>query len=81
MQFDFMIIHIGEFIRLKVIELELDSAAISSFFQCTEADIEEMYRSKSMSIQNLQKWGELLEHNFFANLCLASYSSCSKDIG
>ncbi|SFN37775.1 hypothetical protein SAMN05421594_2442 [Chryseobacterium oleae] len=80
MHFDFMIINIGEFIRLKVIELEVEMDTICAFFQCSEEEIEEMYKSKSINISNLQKWNKLLDNDFFSNLCLASYSSCTTDV-
>lgn len=80
MQFDLMVIHIGEFIRLKVIELDLDMETICTFFQYEEEEIEKMYGSKSINLKDLQKWGDLLKHDFFSNLWSASYSSCSVDV-
>lgn len=58
-------INVGNLIRQKVTESEMDISRICNFFNCTEEEIEEMYESKSLQADIILKWSKLLEYDFF----------------
>ncbi|TZF99383.1 transposase (plasmid) [Chryseobacterium panacisoli] len=58
-------IHIGFFIRQSTIEYKIDSSRICNFFKCTDADVEQMFRSASLDTRILLKWSKLLDYDFF----------------
>lgn len=62
---NFKNIHIGNMIRNAVKESEAELSRICHFFQCTEQEIEEMYRAESIDTLLLLKWSKFLEYDFF----------------
>lgn len=58
-------IHIGFFIRQSTIEYKIDLSRICNFFKCTDADVEQMFRSESLDTRILLKWSKLLDYDFF----------------
>ncbi|KPH13835.1 hypothetical protein [Chryseobacterium sp. ERMR1:04] len=58
-------INVGNLIRQRVIESEMDISRLCNFFSCTEEEIEEMYESASLECSVLLKWSKLLEYDFF----------------
>lgn len=62
---NFKDIHIGELIKTKVKEDDLDTARLCKYFGCTEADLEKMYKQKSIDTEQLLKWSKILEYDFF----------------
>lgn len=58
-------IHIGFFIRQSAMEYKIDSSRICNFFKCTDADVEQMFRSESLDTRILLKWSKLLNYDFF----------------
>lgn len=62
---NFKNIHIGEFIKRRIIELKLDMNRICNFMQCTENEIVKMYEMESLDGTVLLKWSKLLEYDFF----------------
>ena len=62
-------IHIGSMIEYAVMENRIESSRICNFFQCTEQEIEEWYRSATLDTGILLKWCKLLEYDFFRLYC------------
>jgi len=58
-------IQIGQLIKMRVDELELEASRISSFIGCTENEMQEMYSKKDISTDILLRWSKLLEYDFF----------------
>ena len=58
-------IKIGSLIYKGVKDADIDIQRISNFFQCSEMDIEQMYKSESLDTNTLLKWSKLLEYDFF----------------
>ncbi|RNA63284.1 transposase [Chryseobacterium nematophagum] len=63
--FTFKNFHIGELIHLKVLESEIETSCICSFFNCEERELEKMYASKSLELDILLSWSKLLHYDFF----------------
>ncbi|PXW13551.1 hypothetical protein C8D70_109168 [Chryseobacterium sp. CBTAP 102] len=62
---NFKEIHIGSYIKMRVIELEMDIVRICNFFHCSETEIKEMYERESLECNVLLKWSKLLKYDFF----------------
>jgi hypothetical protein len=58
-------IHIGQFIKDRVDELEIGIDRVCSFLKKDEAAIEEIYKSESVSTDILLRFSKLLEYDFF----------------
>ncbi len=58
-------IHIGDLIKLRVIECGVAPPRICNFMKCTEQEVEDMYQMKSLDAEVLLKWSKLLEYDFF----------------
>ncbi|ANF49796.1 transposase [Chryseobacterium glaciei] len=58
-------IDVGNLIRQRVTESEIEIPRVCNFFSCTEEEIEEMYESKSLEADTILKWSKLLEYDFF----------------
>jgi len=65
MEIDLKNIKIGSLIRKGAKESGIDNQRICNFFQCINADIEQMYNSESLDTNTLLKWSKLLEYDFF----------------
>jgi len=62
---DFKNINIGRLICKGVTDADISIQRISNFFQCSEAEVEQMYKSESLNANILLKWSKLLEYDFF----------------
>ncbi|HCA08931.1 transposase [Chryseobacterium sp.] len=62
---NFKDIHIGQLIEQRAKEMATDPVRIGAFLKCTEEDIENTYRSKSLDSAVLLRWSKLLEYDFF----------------
>jgi hypothetical protein len=58
-------IHIGNFIKVRVKELDIDSERICNFLSCDEKELEKMYVKESMDSHLILKWSKLLQYDFF----------------
>lgn len=60
-------IHIGNLIKTRVSELNIDVKRIINFFKnkYTEDEILDQYKKKSIDSEDLLKWSKLLEYDFF----------------
>jgi len=80
---NFAKIHIGSLIRQSVTENEVEEGRIFSYFNCTRAELEEIYESESLDSELLLKWSKLLDYDFFRiytqHLILYSPPSAKKD--
>lgn len=62
---NFKNINIGQLIKQRVTEYEIEIARICNFMNCTETEIKNMYLQKDLSSDLLLKWSKLLEYDFF----------------
>jgi len=62
---NFKHIHIGNLIRQKVEESEIDQDRICKFLSCNEVDVQKMYNAQSLDCDILLRWSKLLEYDFF----------------
>ncbi|SHG37292.1 hypothetical protein SAMN02787100_3929 [Chryseobacterium sp. OV279] len=58
-------IHIGSLVKAKAEELGVHHTRIMNFFNCTEAEIQEMYGQESIDTKKLLRWSKLLHFDFF----------------
>ncbi|MBT2623669.1 transposase [Chryseobacterium sp. ISL-6] len=58
-------IHIGELIKKRVSELNIDESRICAFFSLTSQEISSMYREEDMDSKYMLMWSKLLEYDFF----------------
>ena len=58
-------IHIGQMIERRVAESGTEMPRLCNFMKCTEKEISEMYKAKSLDTDVLLKWSKLLEYDFF----------------
>lgn len=65
MKINFKEIHLGELIKKRVDELSVDTSRICKFLKCTEDEVTEMYKAKSIDSNILLRWSKLLEYDFF----------------
>ena len=62
---NFKDINIGELICRRVKECKLERDRICNFLKCSENEIAEMYKAKSLDTALLLRWCKLLEYDFF----------------
>jgi hypothetical protein len=62
---NFKNIHIGQMIKERVTESEMETLRICNFFNCTEDEVIEMYQQENLPTDILLKWSKLLEYDFF----------------
>ena len=62
---NFKHIHIGDFIKKRVVELNIENSRICNFLNTTENEIEKMYQSEDLNSAILLRWSKLLEYDFF----------------
>ena len=62
---NFKNIHIGDFIKKRVAELNIENSRICNFLNTTENEIEKMYQSEDLNSAILLRWSKLLEYDFF----------------
>ncbi|GEM53594.1 hypothetical protein EB1_33840 [Empedobacter brevis NBRC 14943 = ATCC 43319] len=65
MMLNFKEIDIGKLLNQLVTEQEISIARVCNFMKCTEKEVEEMYKMKSLDTEVLLKWSKLLEYDFF----------------
>lgn len=65
MKTNFKKIHIGELIKLRVEELDLEMNRICAFLSLTEPEISLMYQHESINSEYLLRWCKLLEYDYF----------------
>ncbi|WP_336733550.1 transposase [Chryseobacterium sp. VD8] len=58
-------IHIGSLIEKRVKELKISTNRICTFFKCSKEEVQNIYLSENISVDNLLKWSKLLEYDFF----------------
>ncbi|PWN57919.1 transposase [Chryseobacterium viscerum] len=58
-------IHIGEEIRLKVVEYNIDASRIAIYLKCGMDEIENFYKCQDMNTTDLMRWSKLLRYDFF----------------
>ena len=58
-------IHIGQMIKKRIAESEVETLRICNFFKCTEDEVIEMYQQENLPTDILLKWSKLLEYDFF----------------
>ncbi|MCJ7933450.1 MAG: transposase [Chryseobacterium sp.] len=62
---NFKDVHLGQMMQMKVAESGIEISRICNFLHCTEQEIWEMYKAKSLDSEILLKWSKLLEYDFF----------------
>ena len=62
---NFKNIHIGQMIKKRIAESEVETLRICNFFKCTEDEVIEMYQQENLPTDILLKWSKLLEYDFF----------------
>lgn len=62
---NFKNIHIGQMIKERIAESEMETLRICNFFNCTEDEVIEMYQQENLPTDILLKWSKLLEYDFF----------------
>lgn len=62
---NFKNIHIGNLIKKKVAEKEIEISRICKFLCCEEDQISQMYKTPSLDTELLLRWSKLLEYDFF----------------
>ncbi|MBT2620600.1 transposase [Chryseobacterium sp. ISL-6] len=58
-------IHVGELIKKRVEELNIDESRICAFFSLSSEEIDDMYKKKDMDSMYMLMWSKLLEYDFF----------------
>ena len=58
-------IHIGQMIKERIAESEMETLRICNFFNCTEDEVIEMHQQENLPTDILLKWSKLLEYDFF----------------
>lgn len=62
---NFKNIHIGQMIKERIAESEMETLRICNFFNCTEDEVIEMYQQENLPTDILLRWSKLLEYDFF----------------
>ena len=62
---NFKHIHIGQMIKERIAESEMETLRICNFFNCTEDEVIEMYQQENLPTDILLKWSKLLQYDFF----------------
>lgn len=65
MNFNFKEIHIGEIIRLRIEELNIEEERILSFLKCDQGFLMNVLSSEDISTATLLRLSKLLEYDFF----------------
>lgn len=63
---NFKTINIGTLINQRVTESGTEMSRICNFLKCTEKEVEELYRSKSLDTEVLLKWSKLYWNMIFS---------------
>lgn len=58
-------IHVGSKIKEIVEQGEYKMERICNYFKCTEQDIIDTFKKKSLDAEHLLKWSKILEYDFF----------------
>ncbi|MCY1660207.1 transposase [Chryseobacterium sp. SL1] len=58
-------IHIGSLIEKRVKDLKISTNRICTFFKCSKEEVQNIYLSENISVDNLLKWSKLLKYDFF----------------
>ncbi|WP_353096201.1 transposase [Empedobacter brevis] len=62
---DFKTFHIGNLIKERVKEKEIELSRICNFMNFTEDELNEIYTRKSIDSELLLRWSKLLDYDFF----------------
>lgn len=62
---NFKHIHIGQMIKERIAESEMETLRICNFLKCSEDEVIEMYQQENLPTDILLKWSKLLEYDFF----------------
>jgi hypothetical protein len=65
MRNNFENINIGKLIYERVTEFGIDKSRICRFLNCSEYEVDEMYKQQDMPTDIILKWSKLLEYDFF----------------
>nr|WP_315034699.1 transposase [uncultured Chryseobacterium sp.] len=55
----------GELIQTRISELNIEMLRICNFFKCSENEVTEMIKCRSLDCELLLKWSKLLQYDFF----------------
>lgn len=58
-------INIGSLIEMRWKEMEISTERTCNFLNCTEEEINRMFKSESLNSDTLLRWSKLLEYDFF----------------
>ena len=56
---------VGSLIEKRVKELKINTNRICTFFKCNKEEVQNIYLSENISVDNLLKWSKLLKYDFF----------------
>ncbi|MGK6344431.1 transposase [Chryseobacterium sp. DT-3] len=62
---NFKHIHIGNLIKQKVEESQIDQDRICKFLRCNETEVQKMYNAQNLDCDIVLRWSKLLEYDFF----------------
>ncbi len=62
---DYKNINIGQLIRLRVKENNIELSRICNYMKCTVDEINEMYMQENLCAHTLLRWSKLLKYDFF----------------
>ncbi|GAB0157927.1 hypothetical protein CHRYSEOSP005_32220 [Chryseobacterium sp. Alg-005] len=65
MELNFKHIHLGNLIKQKVDEIQLDHTRICKFLHCNEIELQQMFSAESLDSDIILKWSKLLEYDLF----------------
>jgi len=58
-------IHIGEYLKSRVEEMQISQERIGNYLNVTDDEIQAIYKSESIDAYSLLRWSKLLEYDFF----------------
>ncbi|MDV7699287.1 helix-turn-helix domain-containing protein [Chryseobacterium soli] len=62
---NFKDINIGLMVHTRVLECKIEMPRLCKFLNCSEEDILNMYKAKSLDSEVLLRWSRILEYDFF----------------
>ncbi|WP_282629038.1 transposase [Empedobacter sedimenti] len=58
-------IHIGEYIRQRVSEIDVSEQRLCNFLKCTNSQLEKFFDSESLETEKILQFSKILEYDFF----------------
>lgn len=62
---EFKDIYIGQLIKQRVLECNINVDSLCNSLKCTEEEIENVYKKQAIESESLLKWSKILEYDFF----------------